>query len=209
MAIAKRLIKHLEKHSVGFDIVPHKKVFTAYDLAQTLGEELNRVAKTVLVRADRKLAFVSIPADRRLDFVALQKALGAKKVTLATEAAVKKLKIKPGTTPPFGTLYNVECVVDGTLTKCRRVICRAGSYTESVVCNVKDFIAMEKPTVAKVSTEPPKRARRKPAKVRAKAKKTPVRLKPTKAPAKIGKQQKKRMRPPIKKAKKSVKRAKK
>lgn len=52
MAVAKPLLSYLDKADIKYEIVPHKKVYTAYDLAQTLGEKLDGIAKTLLVRVE-------------------------------------------------------------------------------------------------------------------------------------------------------------
>ena len=52
MAVSKKVLSYLDGKKISYEIVPHKKVFTAYDLAQTLGEELNKIAKTLLVKVE-------------------------------------------------------------------------------------------------------------------------------------------------------------
>ncbi|MDO8425752.1 MAG: YbaK/EbsC family protein [bacterium] len=180
MSIPKRLLSHLERCDIAHEVLPHRKVFTAFDLAQTLGEELGAVAKSVLVRADRDLVLVSVPADTRIDFDRLKKVTGAKKVSIASEQAIAQLKIKVGTTPPFGTFFGVRCVLDSGLAKCRRIVCRAGSHTESLRCDVQDFIDAEAPVVAKVS----ERVRRSMKSRSSKSKKPTVAKRSAKKPAK-------------------------
>ena len=50
MSIPKKYLNHLQKNKISFEIVPHKKVYTAYDLAQTLGEKLDGVVKSLLLQ---------------------------------------------------------------------------------------------------------------------------------------------------------------
>ncbi|MDO8463132.1 MAG: YbaK/EbsC family protein [bacterium] len=177
--ISKRLLNHLDKRGIAYAVVPHRKVFTAFDLAQTLDADPKHVAKTVLVRADRDLVLVSVPAHSRLDFARMKKVLGAKQVTLASERAMEQLKIKEGTTPPFASFFKIACVLDSGLAKCKTMLCRSGSHTESLDCSVANYIASEEPTIAKVS----ERAKRAPAKRRApvKAKRAPAKAKRTTA----------------------------
>lgn len=169
MPIPKRLLTHLSRCNITHEVLPHRNVFTAFDLAQTLGEELDAVAKSVLVRADRELVLVSVPAGSRIDFDRLKKAVGAKKISIAPERAVRALKIAEGTTPPFGSLYGVRCVLDSGLAKCRRIVCRAGSTTESLRCDVADFIDAESPIIANVTEKRAKRKTKKAARPKAKA----------------------------------------
>lgn len=145
MPISKKLLNHLEKRKVKYRVLPHKTVYTAYDLATTLGEDLKKVAKTLLVRADRRYVLVVLPAHYRLDLPKLAKMLKAKAVSIAPEAAIKKLKLVPGTTPPFGSLVGLEVALEKGLTKAGDIIVRAGSLTESLGIQVKDFVKMESP----------------------------------------------------------------
>lgn len=147
MAIPKRLLNALAKHKVRYRVLPHKTVYTAYDLATTLGEDLKKVAKTLLVRADRRYVLVMLPASARLDLKALAKLLKAKAVSISPEAAIKRLKVMPGTTPPFGSLLGVGVAFERALAKAGDIIVRAGSLTESFSLKVKDFVRMESPIV--------------------------------------------------------------
>lgn len=145
MAIPKKLLNALAKHKVKYHVLPHKTVFTAYDLATTLGEDLKKVAKTLLVRADARYVLVVLPASARLDFSKLAKLLKAKKVSISPEAAIKRMKVMPGTTPPFGSLLGVAVVLEQSLAKADDIIVRAGSLTESLRMKAKDLVKMESP----------------------------------------------------------------
>lgn len=145
MPISKKLLNALGKRKVKYRVLPHKTVYTAYDLATTLGEDLKNVAKTLLVRADKRYVLVVLPAHCRLDLAKLAKLLKAKTISIAPEAAIKKLKLTPGTTPPFGSLVGLDVALERGLTKVGDMIVRAGSLTESLGMKVKDFVAMESP----------------------------------------------------------------
>ena len=147
MAIPKRLLKKFEQQRVRFTVLAHRTVYTAYDLATTLGVELAKVAKTLLVRADNRYVLVALPASTRLDFKKLAKLLKAKKISIAPEAAVKRLKLAPGTTPPFGSLAKLEVAMEKGLLTAGDIIVRAGSLTESLQMKAKDFVKMESPIV--------------------------------------------------------------
>lgn len=155
MAIAKKIAAHLKKNKIKFEIVPHKTVYTAYDLAATLGEKLDRIAKTLLLRVEfpkvtkKKPGYyvVALPASMQADFVKIKKQLGALKVELAPERVMKKLGIEPGTLPPLGSLHKLELLLDKSLSRVQTVLMRAGSLTESVRMNMKELHKIEKPLV--------------------------------------------------------------
>ncbi len=144
--IPKPILKYLDGKKIKYEIVPHKKVFTAYDLAQTLGHDLGKIVKTLLLEIDlpkmgKKGAYyvLAIPASYRADFNKIKKALKAKKVSIAAEKAMKKLGIEPGALHPFTGLHKTELLLEKALLKTEKAIVRAGSLTESLRMKVKDL----------------------------------------------------------------------
>ena len=78
MSIPAKIQKYITTQKLKAEVVPHRKVFTVYDLSQTLHIKLNTIAKTVLLKADKTFHLVVVPAHRRLDLVAIKKLLKAK-----------------------------------------------------------------------------------------------------------------------------------
>lgn len=154
MSIPKTLKKYLDAAKVKYSVLPHKKVFTAYDLAQTLGQELDKIAKTLLVKVELpqlkqkgKYVIVAVPASYRADLQKIKKALKASKVEIAAERALKKVGIEPGALSPFGNYHRLELLLDTQLLKARDAIVRAGSLTESIRLGVKSLHKLENATV--------------------------------------------------------------
>jgi prolyl-tRNA editing enzyme YbaK/EbsC (Cys-tRNA(Pro) deacylase) len=159
MSIPKHVIAHLKNTKVKFEIVPHRTVYTAYDLAQTLGEKLENIAKTLLVKVElpqvskegKKYFVVAVPASYRIDLKAVQKYLKAAKAVLADEKEMIKLGMKAGSGMPFVSMYkDVGLIVDKSLEKTAKGLVRAESLTESLRMKIKDLIKSENALVAKV-----------------------------------------------------------
>lgn len=158
MTISKKIKLHLGKKNVKFDVVEHKKVFTAYDLAQTLGEKLDNIAKTLLVEVDlpqlkkkgKNYFVVVVPASYRVELNNVKKALKASRVALAPEKVMAKLGIEPGALSPFGSLRGLGVVLDKTLLKTKQAIVGAESFTESLRMKVKDLVKAEGPVIGVV-----------------------------------------------------------
>lgn len=141
MAIPKKFERYLSKFEVPHDIVSHKKIFTAFDLAQTTGKKLSEIAKTVAVKADTRYALVVIPASHRVDITKLKKSLKAKKVSMVKEVHLAKvLKVKPGSITPFATFYNIPVYIDKNLLKSRVILVSTGSFTDSLKIKTKVLI---------------------------------------------------------------------
>ena len=144
MSTPKKILSYLDAKKIKHEILKHKKVFTAYDAAQTLGEDLKKIAKTLLVKADKDYYIVSVPANMNLDLKKLGVTLKAKKVTIPKEKdMVKVCKVKPGAMSAFGSLYNLPVVLDKALLRAREVIFSTGDFMESVRMKVKDYADVE------------------------------------------------------------------
>jgi len=128
-----KLKKFLEKNDAKFDIVAHRKVYTAYDEAETQRMKPKEVAKTVLLKADKEMVLAVIPAAKNVDFGKVKKKLGAKKVSMAKAKDITgRLKSKIGLIHPFGPVYNIQTLVDNAVLKEKKIRTSAGSYTESI-----------------------------------------------------------------------------
>lgn len=154
MAVAKPLLKYLDKAEIKYEIVPHKKVYTAYDLAQTLGEKLDGIAKTLLVKVELpkvdkkgKHYILVIPASYRANFKKIKKGLKAKKVEMALEKTLKQLKLNPGAITPFGGYHKLEVLMDKALLKTQKALVSAGAHTEALRVKVKDLRDIEHVTL--------------------------------------------------------------
>ena len=188
MAVPKNVLEHLKKNKVKFEIVPHKTVYTAYDLAQTLGEKLENIAKTLLVKVDLpkiekkgpRYYIVAVPASYRVDLKAVQKYLKAVKAELADEKEMAKLGMLPGAGTPFVSMYNdVGLLMDHALARVGKGLVRAESFTDSLRLQIKDLIRSEQALVGKVGSKGklPKIAKAKVKKAAKKVKKTVKKVK--------------------------------
>jgi prolyl-tRNA editing enzyme YbaK/EbsC (Cys-tRNA(Pro) deacylase) len=159
MAVSKKFLAHMTKRKLKFEVVPHKKVFTAYDLAQTLGEKLENIAKTLLVKVElpkiekqgTKFYVVAVPASYRVNLKAVQKYLKALKTELATEVHMKKLGMTPGAGTPIVSMYkDVGLLIDHQLANTQKALIGAESFTDSLRVKMKDLIKSEGAHVAKI-----------------------------------------------------------
>jgi len=157
MAIPKEIIKYLDKRGAKYAIVTHKKVYTAYDAAQTLRKKLDEIAKNLLVKTDKGFIVAILPASKRLDLNALKKlmnakGMGVKKIEIPKEMImVRLLKIKPGALPAFGSLHDLQVYMDKAMQKAKKVIFPTGSFTDSVEMAVREFEKLEQPVIGAFS----------------------------------------------------------
>ena len=145
------LAKYLKKAKVKHNILEHKTVYTAHDVAATMGKKLNEIAKSLLVVADKDYYLAILPADHNLDFKKLaelvSKVAGRKTKVVkisGEEVMAKLLKVKAGAMSAFGSLHKLPVVMEKKLAGAKKAVCSSGSFNHSVEMAVKDFIKLEK-----------------------------------------------------------------
>ncbi len=152
MTVPKKVKKYLDDNQVNYQELAHRTVYTAYDAAQTLKKELKNIAKNLLVEVDKSYVLVVVPANKKIDLKKIKKALGAKKVSIPKEnIMVKVLKVKPGAISSFGRLHKLETLVDKAMLNVRQAVFSTGSFSNSVLMKVKDFIKLEEAKLASVA----------------------------------------------------------
>jgi Ala-tRNA(Pro) deacylase len=149
----KKLKGFLDSKKVKYVSIVHSMAYTAQEIAATTHIPGKEIAKTVMVKVDGAMAMAVLPASYRVDFDLLEKASGAKKVELATEAEFKDMfpECEVGAMPPFGNLYGMEVFVAETLAEDEEIAFNAGSHTELIKLAYKDFEALVKPRKLKFS----------------------------------------------------------
>ncbi|MBD3360145.1 MAG: hypothetical protein GF365_05595 [Candidatus Buchananbacteria bacterium] len=153
MPVPKKIQNYLDKKGAKYAIVTHKKVYTAYDAAQTLKKKLDEIVKNILVKTDKGYIMVLLPASKNLDMEKLKKLInakgkGVKKVEIPKEGVMVKLfKVKPGALPAFGELHDLEVYMDKNLQKVKKAIFSSGSFNESIEMAIKEFEKLEEPIV--------------------------------------------------------------
>lgn len=157
MSLPAKLKTYLNKNKIKYEVLEHRKVYTAHDAAETQRVEPRMVVKTLVVKLDSDYALALVPADRNLDKDKLKKVVNSdrkkkeeklvKKVDLAKEAWMKpNLLGKVGATPPFGKIQkNLPVYIDSLLTKSSKLIVGAGEYTESIELSTSQYLKLEEP----------------------------------------------------------------
>ncbi|OOP55068.1 MAG: deacylase [Candidatus Brocadia carolinensis] len=152
---AKKLKDFLDSHNIRYITISHSRAFTAEETAVSAHIPRKELAKTVMVKIDRKMAMAILPASDKLDLDLLKKETGAKQVEIAGEKEFKGLfpDCEVGAMPPFGNLYGMDVFVAKSLTEDREIAFNAGSRRELVRLAYKDFEQLVQPRVVKISVE--------------------------------------------------------
>lgn len=149
----------LRDQSVEFEVLPHPEAFDASHLAQSLHVPGERVAKTVLLRADHGYQYfvVILNANRRIDMGKLSHCLSGSRLELASEHEVAKHcpDCEVGVLPPFGSHYGLRTVIDEELleTPDDDFVFDGNSHCEAIRMRVSDFRNLEQPLICPLTKD--------------------------------------------------------
>jgi Ala-tRNA(Pro) deacylase len=143
----------LQNRHVPFEVVSHAAAYDSQHLAQAVHTPGREVAKTVLLRANHGYHYVLavLPATHQIDFAKLSEFLGQAEIGLATEAEIAQCcpDSEFGVLPPFGSHYNLETIVDETLTTDEYILFECDSHTEAIRMKYSEFYNVEHPLIAR------------------------------------------------------------
>lgn len=146
MSLPRKLVSILEKQGIRYDILKHRIVYTAYDLAATLRVPEVGVTKALLLKTEQGLVLALLSAAHQLDLARLLKVLKAKKARILKEAEmVTALKLGKKPMHAFSSLYNIPLVMERALLKNKHLILPSGTFTESLRLPLKNFLTLEHP----------------------------------------------------------------
>ena len=150
----RKLKEFLDSNNIKYITIFHSRAYTAQEVAAIAHIPGKKLAKTVMVKMDGKMAMAVLTASDKVDFDSLKEAVGASKVELASEQEFEDLfpGCDIGAMPPFGNLYEMQVFVEENLTEDTVIAFNAGSYTELIKLSYKDFERLVKPTVVKFSS---------------------------------------------------------
>ncbi len=149
----KKLKEFLDQNKIRYISITHSPAYTAQEIAAMAHIPGKELAKTVMIKFDNTMGMAVLPANHRVDFDMLKELTGAEFILLATENEFKSLfpGCDPGAMPPFGNLYNMPVYVSEALAKDEEIVFNAGSHTELIKMNYKDFEKLVQPKVMEFS----------------------------------------------------------
>ena len=149
-----KLRQFLDDHHVKYVTIRHSPAFTAQETAASAHVSGKEMAKTVMVKVDGKMSMVVLPASHPIEFDLLKKAVGAKKVELATEKEFRDTfpDCELGAMPPFGNLYGIDVYSDEHLAQDDEIVFNAGSHAELIRLSYQDFENLVHPKVTRVTS---------------------------------------------------------
>ncbi|HEY5805434.1 MAG TPA: YbaK/EbsC family protein [Lysobacter sp.] len=145
--LSPRLHNLLDQGHAPYTTLNHPRTITAHDTASIAHIEPIHFAKTVMIKADGRMAMVVMPSTYRADLYRLGLALGGAVVELAEESEFRGAfpDCEPGAMPPFGHLYGMPVYVDSRLAHQDEIAFNAGNHTEVVRMTYREFERLAAP----------------------------------------------------------------
>lgn len=152
---ATRLKEYLNINKVKYLTITHSPAYTAQEIAAYSHIKGRKIAKTVIVKVDGRLAMTVLPATYKVDFTLLKDALGAERVRLANEQEFKDAfpGCEVGAMPPFGNLYGIDTFVAASLVDDEEIAFNAGTHIELIKMNYLDYESLVKPKIIRFSSK--------------------------------------------------------
>jgi Ala-tRNA(Pro) deacylase len=128
-------------------------VYTAQEVAQREHVSGHRVAKVVVVMADRQPVELILPASRHVNLKRVQAVLNAEEVRLASEAEMEGFfaDCEVGAIPPLRHWSGVRVLMDRALNVEGDILFQAGTHMDAVRLRFRDWCEMVNPQVASFS----------------------------------------------------------
>ena len=132
--IPKKILNFLKKNKIFFELISHKKVYTAFDKAKTLKISPQKIGKIVFLKAKNKIFAFVLSASQKLDLKKVKKFLKEKEIQIASERVIQnKVKgLKLGAIPPFEEILKMPVFFEKTLLKLKEIILPAGDWKSSL-----------------------------------------------------------------------------
>ncbi len=153
MPIPQHIESFLNERKVPYEVIHHRRDYTAQETAADTHTRGKDFAKTVILFVDNKYCMVVLPAIYQVDMKKVRKGLNAKRVSLATEDELANIcsECEVGAMPPFGPLYKLPVYVDRHLKEDRMITFNAGTHEDVIRMLYSDFEKLVKPEVLDIT----------------------------------------------------------
>ncbi|MFH1195072.1 MAG: YbaK/EbsC family protein [bacterium] len=144
-----KLKTYLDENKIKYVTIHHSKAYTAQEIAASAHIKGKKLAKSVVLKVNGKMALAVLPASYSIDFGLLKEALGTDNARLANEPEFKDKfpDCEVGAMPPFGNLFGLDVYVEASLVEDEEISFNACSHTELMRLEYTDFEKLVKPKI--------------------------------------------------------------
>ena len=154
-ASVSKLINYLDKNSFQYSLFEHEESISSEDTKKVREQtgvnfSIEQSMKSLILKYNENdFLLLVVRGDSKYSNKKLKAILKTNNIRLASEEEVfeKTNGIKIGGVHPFGSIYKLDTYLDEGFLKNKVVISSAGSRTQSIYFNLKDYIDLEKPNI--------------------------------------------------------------
>ncbi len=145
-----RLKQYLTDNHVYFEVQEHQQAYTMQEVAATLHEKGEHVAKVFIAWVDGQLIMLVLPAPAQVDLDRVAKIMKAKEARRAREFEFAQLfpDCDVGAMPPFGNFYHTPVYLDRSLVNEAYIIFQAGTHHTTMKVAMSDYQRLVSPVIA-------------------------------------------------------------
>ena len=143
MTIATRVVNYLVEQDADYDVLAHPHSSSSLETAQSAHVPGDMIAKSVVLEDDGGYLLAVLPASCRVDLAQLHRQT-RRRLGLATEQELEALfnDCEPGAVPPFGSVYQMDTIVDEALAEQSDIYFEAGDHEQLVHVSAETFEAL-------------------------------------------------------------------
>jgi len=147
--------RFLDQQQIDYQLfnLPNDKL-SAEETAEYLGKPLQKIFKTIVIKREKrgKLILAVVPGTGEVDLKALAKAIGEKKVALASHEEAERLThLKVGGISPLALLnHGFQVVIDNSALDFERIHISGGERGMNISLPVNDLIRITKADTASI-----------------------------------------------------------
>ncbi len=136
----------LTERDTPFETMEHEPVFTSEEAARVRGVSLSSGAKALICKAGSEMVMIVMPANLRLASKRIRKERKLKSLRFASKEEVDELTgLRPGSIPPFGSLFQLPTWCDDRLAAEETINFNAGDHAVSIRMRFDDYRDVEQP----------------------------------------------------------------
>lgn len=141
----------LDEMNISYQVVHHIAVFTIEEMHSLQMENMDKVAKNLFIRDDKKQNYylIVIQNNKSINLKEMQQLIGSRRLSFASEADLHKyLGLNKGEVTPFGVLNDndnmVTVIIDKDLVQQESVGIHPNDNTATVWISVNDLVKILK-----------------------------------------------------------------
>jgi len=145
----------LKNNNINFREIHHEPIRTSEESAVARGENIKIGGKALVVKVDDSFKVFVLSAAKKLDSSLIKKYFHAKNIRFATADELMNLTgLVPGSVPPFGKpIIDLDLYLDNSILDNNKIAFNAGSLTDSIIMDVKDYLNIAQPIIFKFSKD--------------------------------------------------------